>query len=279
MKKLLIDYFFLILGSTCLSLAVVIFFAHNKIAIGGPPGIALIVNYISGLSIGSVLLITNLPLLLLGYKTFGKTFIFRTVIIIFLTSILTDLMFNMLPEFNVTKDRLLNALFGGVLVGSGIGFMFKSGGSSGGWSILAKIIASKAHIPLGQIVFLLDFLVIICFIIVFKNLETALYGIIGIFVSGKIIDLVLIGNKNIQSVHISCSCASKLIPLINEELCSRGTIIECTQFNNNIKKDLIFLSVSKEKILTLKEIIIKHDSESYMIVHNAVEVYGIESKY
>lgn len=277
-KTLLIDYMLLLLGCICMSIGVVVFFAHNHIAAGGPPGIAILVNYLSGISLGSVLLVVNLPLLIIGYKKFGKKYIFRTLIIVLGTSLLTDLFFNILSNFNVTNDRMLNALFGGALIGSGIGFMFKSGGSSGGWGILAQLISTSVQVPVGKIVFILDCIVIIFSVVVFRNLETALYGVVGIFVSGKMIDIILIGSSNIKSVHISCNSAVDLIPLITDDLSSPGSIVECKRYDDRIKKDLIFLSVKQEKIPELREIVIKQDADSYMVVHDATEVYGFKPK-
>lgn len=203
MKKYIIDYCFLILGCICFSLGIVAFFAQNQIATGGVAGIALLVNHLSSVSIGTVLIIVHLFLLLMGYKDFGKIFVFRTVIIIFFTSLLTDLMSSLFFQVNFIDIYLLNVIFGGVLVGSGIGFMFKSGGSSGGWSILAKIISKRVNIAVGNVIFLLDCSILVLSVFVFKNLETALYGMIGIFISSKMIDIILKDNINSKSVDIS----------------------------------------------------------------------------
>jgi len=268
-KKLIIDYCFAVAGCISLAIGVVIFLGQNHIATGGPPGIAILLNHLFGLSIGTVILLVNLPLLLLGYKNFGKKYIFRTLTMIILTAIFTDLASAMFPDYVVSSDQLLNSIFGGVFVGCGLGFMFRSGGSAGGWSILAQILSNITHIPVGKMLFILDGIVIIGSVLVFRNIESALYGSIGIYVSSKIIDIIVVGNVNIKSVHISCKSAKELIPLLNEEFSSPGTIIECKQYGSLEKKDLIFIAIPQAKVYKLKKIINKQDPDSYMIVTDA----------
>lgn len=278
MTKVLLDYFLLALGCCCLSLAIVVFFAHNQIAAGGPPGIAIVVNHLTNISLGLVLFLVNIPLLVLGYKEYGSQFLFRTIIIVIITSILTDLAFKMLSDFVISNDRLLNAIFGGALLGSGIGLMFKGGGSSGGWSILARLLSIRFKWKVGKVIFALDSLVLTISVIVFGNFETFLYGVIGVFVSGKMVDMIIIGSTNIKVVHISCYSADKLIPLITAELCSPGSIIKCEQLDSRKEKELILLSVKQEQVPALSKIISRAAPEAYMIVSDATEIYGLKSR-
>lgn len=266
----------MMLGAILMSLAIAGFFAKNQIAAGGPPGIAIIINHLAGTSLGLLLFVINFPLMLLGYKQYGKGFTLKTLIIVFVTSLFTDIWFWLLSDYIISNDTMINTLFGGMLLGSGIGLMFKSGGASGGWSVLARLIAEKTKMKVGKITIVLEFIVLLLFVLFFGHVETFLYGVIGIFVAGKMIDLVIVGNTNIKTVHISCDDASTIVPFLSETLCSPGSIIQCRKMINDEQKDLIFLSVKQEKVSALCKVIKAQDPKAYMVVSDATEIFGLD---
>lgn len=276
-KRVLLDYLFMVLGAACMACGIVIFLAQNNIAAGGPPGIAITVNHLTGMSPGLAIALINAPLILLGYKQFGRSFLLRSIINILLASAFTDLFYHFYAEVSVSDDRMLNALFGGGLIGAGIGLMFKGGGASGGWSILARLIANHMHIGIGRVIIALDCLVVISSALVFRDIETALFGVIGIFVCGRMVDLILTGKANAKAVHISCRDANKLIPLIDAKLCTPGAIIHCHRLDGQESRDLILITVSREQIPILSNIIKEHESSAYMIVLDATEFHASET--
>jgi len=276
MKKELLNSAYIIVGAICMSLAIAGFFAKNQIAAGGPPGIAIIINHLTGTSLGLLLFLINFPLMLLGYKKFGRYFTLKTLVIVFTTSLFTDIWFWLLSDYIISNDTMINTLFGGMLLGAGIGLMFKSGGASGGWSVLARIIAEKVKMKVGKVTIALDCIVLILFVVVFGHIETFLYGVIGIFVAGKMIDLVIIGSTNIKTVHISCDNANTIVPFLSQTLCSPGSIIQCRKMINNEQKDLILLSVKQDKVTTLCRVIKEQDPKAYMVISDATEIFGID---
>lgn len=276
MKKELLNSAYIIVGAIFMSLAIVGFFAKNQIAAGGPPGIAIIINHLTGTSLGLLLFLINFPLMLLGYKKFGRYFTLKTLAIVFTTSFFTDIWFWLLSDYIISNDTMINTLFGGMLLGAGIGLMFKSGGASGGWSVLARIIAEKVKMKVGKVTIALDCIVLILFVVVFGHIETFLYGVIGIFVAGKMIDLVIVGSTNIKTVHISCDNANKIVPFLSQNLCSPGSVIQCRKMINNEQKDLILLSVKQDKVTTLYRVIKEQDPKAYMVIFDATEIFGID---
>jgi len=276
MKKELLNSAYIIVGAICMSLAIAGFFAKNQIAAGGPPGISIIINHLTGTSLGLLLFLINFPLMLLGYKKFGRYFTLKTLVIVFTTSLFTDIWFWLLSDYIISNDTMINTLFGGMLLGAGIGLMFKSGGASGGWSVLARIIAEKVKMKVGKVTIALDCIVLILFVVVFGHIETFLYGVIGIFVAGKMIDLVIIGSTNIKTVHISCDNANTIVPFLSQTLCSPGSIIQCRKMINNEQKDLILLSVKQDKVTTLCRVIKEQDPKAYMVISDATEIFGID---
>lgn len=140
------DYFFIIIGTFCISLGVVTFFIANNITTGGAPGVALLLYHLSGFSIGSMLLAYNTPLLLAGWKYLGRKFAIKTVISIALMSFFTDFLHKVIKIPNVTEDMLLATLFGGVVIGIGVGFILKGNSSAGGSTLIARIVSNYFEI-------------------------------------------------------------------------------------------------------------------------------------
>lgn len=277
MKKRLLDVLSLGLGCLCMALAIVVFFAQHQIAAGGPPGIAIVFNHFTGVSPGLVLLLVNAPLLILGYREYGGPFLLRTLGMVVMTSLLTDLCFGWLSGTVISDDQMLNAIFGGALLGTGIGLMFKGGASSGGWSILARVIATRLKWKVGKVIVGLDSLILVVAVVVFGNIETFLYGVVGVFVSGKMVDLIIIGSTNIKVVHVSCRDAKTLLPLISGELCSPGSVIQCQQLADRGDKELILLSVKQEQVAALSKLIRQAAPDAYMVVSDATEIYGVSA--
>jgi len=272
--KRFLDYLFMILGCASMACGIVLFLSPAHIATGGAPGMAIIANHLTGITPGIAIALVNVPLMLLGFRQLGGTFLFRTIIIILMTAVLTDLLYNSFPDFSLSDDRMLNALFGGVLMGCGLGFMFKSGGSSGGWGILAWLLAKRMHVEPGRVVFALDSLIIVASVVAFRHIETGLYGVLGVFVAGQMVDLIISGKPNAKAVHISCDNAAELLPAINEKLCTPGAIVHCDRFDRLGERDLIFLTVKRQQIPALSKIIQEHEQEAYMLVLDAIEFHG-----
>ncbi|MCG8814491.1 YitT family protein [Tenacibaculum finnmarkense] len=183
LKNELKNYFFILSGSLILAIGVVGFLAPNKIATGGTSGLSIVLNYISNIPIGMLLLITNAPLLLISVKYIGKRFAFRTMISIVSLALYIDLFREVFKFPALSDNTLLSTIYGGVCVGLGIGVIFKGDASAGGGAIIARILKDKYDFKPGTVILTLDILIILLSALVFKDLELALWAMAKYFCS------------------------------------------------------------------------------------------------
>lgn len=264
----------IIAGSLALALGVVLFFLSNSITTGGTPGIALLLHHLSGLSIGTLIILVNIPLLILGIKYIGKLFAFRTIVSIILLSIFVDLFSIYLKIESITSNNLLASVFGGIFIGIGVGMILRGDSSVGGSTIIARIVSSQTEIKPGQVILFIDFLIIIGSIYVFRDVDKALLSIISIYITSKCIDKMLSGVPTTKVVHISTIHANTLCSVITEQLGHQGTIITGTGLSHEKEKEIIFIIVELKKLRTLRDIIKKYDPDALMIVMEATEMLG-----
>lgn len=273
-KNELINYSYILLGCVIMSFGIVGFLSPNKITIGGTAGLSIIFHYLFGLPTGVLMVLINLPLLLFGLKHLGKKFAFHTIITIFLIAFFVDLfsLFIHLPA--LSTNLLLSTLYGGIAIGLGLGLIFKAGSSAGGASIVAKIISINSSIKPSTIMLVIDAVIVISAGIVFRNIESALWSLIGIYVTSQLVEVVLTGKKYEKIVHITSENLGLLSDKIVSELGLRGTIIKGEDFNTKTKKDLILLVIETNRINVLKQLIEEVDSNAYMVIMEASELMG-----
>ncbi|MBE7659631.1 DUF2179 domain-containing protein [Tenacibaculum finnmarkense genomovar finnmarkense] len=274
LKNELKNYFFILSGSLILAIGVVGFLAPNKIATGGTSGLSIVLNYISNIPIGMLLLITNAPLLLISVKYIGKRFAFRTMISIVSLALYIDLFREVFKFPALSDNTLLSTIYGGVCVGLGIGVIFKGDASAGGGAIIARILKDKYDFKPGTVILTLDILIILLSALVFKDLELALWAMLSIFVASKFIDLVVTGRKQNKIVHIASDDLNTLKMVIASKMGISGTLIEGNNLSQGNQRNILFLSINKNRIMTLKNLVEKHDSEAYMIVLEATQLLG-----
>lgn len=271
-KSILFDYVYLFLGAFFMALAVVVFLTPSKVAAGGPPGIAILLGELFGVNKGLAIALINMPLMLLGMRTLGGSIFFRTIVAVVCISLCTYFTEIYIGDSWRSSDRMLNTLYGAVLIGSGLGFMFKGGGSSGGWTMLARLLSNKFNIGVGQSIFLLDVIVIGSSALIFSDAESVLLGGLGIYISGKVVDLILTGSSGVKIVHISCIDAEQLNPQIVSHLGTLGSIVKANSFQDGCQKDLIFLTVDQSQIDHLHRLVLAFDPLAYMVVMDAADI-------
>ncbi|WP_286239287.1 YitT family protein [Neptuniibacter halophilus] len=280
MKKLQVlwEYCLILIGCVCLALGIVMFLAPSQIPAGGPPGLAILGNFMFSVSPGLVLMAVNLPLLLAGFKLLGRKLFIRSLIVVLLTALFTDALPLLMTLPDLGDNRLLNAVYGGVMVGLGVGLMFKAGSSSGGWSILARLIADRFRLSLGHCLFLMDSAVILLSAVVFRDFEAAMLGGVAVFVTGRMIDLIVAGSSDIKVVHISCWKADKLKPIIEQKMGISGSVVKAKSLKSGGDKEVLFLIVEKSQLVPIRKLVEEHDPDAYLIVMNAMEIYGTGSR-
>jgi len=264
---------FILLGTICIALGVVLFFLPNNFTTGGTPGMAILLHHLSGFSIGTVVIAINVPLLIWGVKYLGKLFAIRTIIAIVLISIFID--FLKAFEFEtIVSNILLASVFGGAIIGLGVGLIIKGNSSAGGSTIVARIISANSHIKPAHVILFIDVIIVLSSIYVFKDFEKALWSIMSIYVTAKVIDVVLTGTLSTKVIHIASNKAELLSQKISENLAHEGTILKGSGIYQHEDKTLIFIVLDIKKLGQLRQIIQENDPEAFMIVMEASEMLG-----
>lgn len=273
------NYFLIIAGSLLMAFGIVGFLNPNHVATGGTAGMAIVLNNIFSISIGAWMAIINIPLLLISLKIFGRDFAIKTITCIGSIIIFVELLSHSMQLKNLSHELLLATLYGGIIIGTGLGLVFKGGASAGGGTILAKLIATNTAVKTSTVILILDGIVVCSAGLVFGSIELALWSLISIYVTSKLIDVVLVGAQNQKIVHISSrKNLTELSILITRELGTSGTIVKGHDLGNTEYKDIIFLMIDKSRLNTLKQLALDYDENVKMIVMEASEVLGREIK-
>jgi uncharacterized membrane-anchored protein YitT (DUF2179 family) len=283
-KKWFISYSFIVIGSIILAAGFVFFISPYKIVPGGVYGIAIVIHYMtegvfswapSGLPIGMMGLIMNIPLTIIGVKILGPRFGVKTVVGFVLTSVFMDLITYLYGEAPlVAGDALLSSIFGGVLVGLGLGLIFKSKATSGGSDIVAMILAKYTKMPLGQLMIYVDSAIVLIGLVVFADWKIPLYSWIVIYVTGKTIDIVLQGMSVDKTLFIISDKFVEIRERIINDLHRGGTYIPGKGMYNGSDKTIIFTVVNRREMALLQEYIHEIDPKAFLTVLEANEILG-----
>ena len=274
MKSEIKNYIYITIGAALISLGVVLFFVSNNFTTGGTPGMALLLHHLSGFTIGSMVIAINIPLLIIGIKYLGRMFAVRTVVAIVLMSLFIDLFLEVLHVEGLTDNILLAALFGGAVIGLGVGLILQGNASAGGSTIIARIICANSEIKPGQVILFVDFFIIMSSIYVFGDVDKALWSVISIYVTSRCIDMFLSGSPTKKVVHLVSDKPEMLSQKIIETLGDSGTIIKGTGLHVEQDKNIIFIIVELGKLRVLREIIKENDPDAFMVVMDASELLG-----
>jgi len=278
-KTEILNYFFIALGSLVMAFGVVAFLSPNHVATGGTAGLAIVLHNVISLPIGVLMALINIPLLAVSLKYLGKKFALKTIICIGFIVLFVDALSHWVHLPALSNNLMLAALYGGLTIGLGLGLIFKGGASAGGGTILAKIIAANSSVKTSTVILILDALVVASAGFVFKSVELALWSLISIYVGSKVIDAILVGVQNQKIVHISSSKnLSELSAIIVDELGVSGTIVKGNDLLDTEYKDIIFIMIDKNRLTSLKQLVVAYDPQVKMIVMEATEVLGKENR-
>ncbi len=273
--KWLIDIPLIILGSVIYSAGINCFTAPNDIAPGGVGGIATVISFLSGhrIGIGLVFGLMNIPLIIAGFIKLGKPMMAKTFLAVVVATVCTDYLSALFPAY--VGDRILAAVFGGLLIGTGIGLVYTREGTTGGTDIINKLIQkAKPHLSLGFIMMITDAVVIVISIFAFGNLESGLYAIIAIFVSSKIMDMILYGGREGKAVLIFSDKSAEIGQAIIDSISRGATFLKGEGVYTHTDKNVICCAVHKNEYVKLKRIVKEIDERAFIITATADEVLG-----
>lgn len=271
-KEILIDTLVFILASAVYSVALNCFLARNNILNGGFTGIATILNYLFEIPIGVTIFVMNVPLLIIAFKKLGVKFVFRTFLVIAISSALIDLGV-FLPIYK--NDLLLSSIFGGVLAGFSLGIIFLRNATTGGVDIIAKLIKLKhPHITLGKSIFLLDVFVILLGGIVYGNLESMLYASVAIFVSAQVLDYIIYGVSRGAMIMIISDKNDEIRNMIVKDLNRGVTVLKGQGGYSGQDRNVLLCACYDNQTHKLIKRIKSTDENAFFIVTQSKQILG-----
>ncbi len=272
MKKMIKDYVLITIACAVYSMAISMFLDPNSLAPGGVTGIAIILNRLIPVETGTLILLINIPILLLGAWKFGLRFSLSTIYSTVLISLFTNLLTNVKV---VTSDPLLAALVGGSLSAIGIGWVFKAGATTGGTDIIIKLLRIKMpHLRTGGLFLAMDAVIVVLSAFVFKDIDVALYAGLTVFVISLVLDLVLYGRDEAKLMFIISDKSEEITRRLLEELDIGVTHMRGSGAFSGKDKQVI-LCAAKKSIAPKTEVIVKEeDPQAFMIITSATEIYG-----
>lgn len=270
--KVVREYLFILVGCLITAFGLDMFLVPNKIAAGGVSGIATIVYYVAHLPVGIVMLVINVPLFLAGIKKLGMGFGIRSLVGTIFLSLFVDLLAPILPV--PTKDPLLASIYGGIIVGIGIGIVFRNKGTTGGTDLAAAIVNNYMRMSVGVVLFVIDASVIVAAGIVFKSAELALYALLTVFLTARVIDIVQEGFGYAKAAVIISEKPAEVAAAILSQLDRGATALHGKGLYTGKEKDVILAVVTRAEISNLKELVHSIDPHAFVILTDVHEVLG-----
>lgn len=272
-KAIITDFLYYIVGSSAYSIAVIMFLSANEISPGGLTGIATVLNHLFSLPIGTVVFILNIPVLTLGLFKFGKYFILKTALATIFVSVLLDIFEIFLPQTKI--DLILASVFGGLLMGFGISLIMLRGGTTGGVDIIAKFINRRfSHISMGRIMLTIDAGVVALSALVYKNIQSALYSVVALYASTRIMDLLLYGADRGKIVYVISDKPQDIVSDIMTVVRRGVTVINVTGGFSGENKKMIMCTVRMNEVSSVVKNVRKHDDNAFIVIGEAGEIIG-----
>lgn len=270
LKEKLKRFILITIGAILMAIALELFLVPNKLLDGGIVGISIISSHFLKLPIGLFIFILNIPFFYLGYKQIGKTFAISTLYAIAVLSVGTVLL-HPVPPFS--DEKFLVTIFGGVILGLGVGLVIRYGGSLDGTEILAILINNKTPFSVGEVVMVINFFIYTVAGFVF-TWESAMYSVIAYFIAFKTIDIVQQGLDESKSVWIISDQHEEIGSAINDRLGRGVTYLKGEGAYTGDDKKVIFCIITRLEELKLKDIVNHYDENAFVAIGNVSEVKG-----
>src|SRR3954447_714843 len=260
----------IMLGAILMSIGLEVFLVPNNVIDGGITGISIMLSYITGWKLGIFIFLFNIPFFFIGYKQIGKTFALSTLYGIIILSIGTTLL-HPVPAF--TQNILLATVFGGIVLGIGVGLVIRYGGSLDGTEILAILFNKKLPFSVGEIIMFFNLFILASAGFVF-SWDRAMYSLIAYFVAFKTIDITITGLDESKSVWIISDNSQEIGEAIMNRLGRGVTYINGEGAYSGDQKKVIFCVINRLEEAKLKEIVSENDGNAFLAVADIAEVRG-----
>ena len=268
--KMIKKAFFIVLGAFIMAVGLELFLVPNSVIDGGITGISIMLSYISGVKLGIFVLLLNIPFFYLGYKHIGKTFAFSTLFGIVMLSLFISLLHGA-PKF--TGDVLLAAIFGGIIIGVGIGIVMRNGGTLDGTETLAVLFSKNLPFSVGEIIMFINLFILGTAGFVY-SWDRAMYSLLAYFVASKTIDVVILGLEESKSVWIISDKHKEIGEALLARLGRGVTYLNGEGAYSGDDKKVILCIITRLEEAKLKGIVDEIDPEAFLAIGNVAEVRG-----
>jgi uncharacterized membrane-anchored protein YitT (DUF2179 family) len=266
--------FLILLGCIIIGLSYALFLIPHHFVPGGVSGIAMILNFFSGFPVGATIMVLNVPIFLLGLKTMGKRYVLNSLAGMVASSVFIDLFHEVLKVPSATGNPVLASIYGGVMLGVGLGIVFRGRASTGGSDIIGMVLSKYTGMSLGYGIMVTDFVVISASGLALQSLEAPLYGYLVLFLSTKVIDMVLEGWSYSKLVIITSTRTDEIADYILRGLDRSGTALRSRSLYLNREGELILTVIHRKQLADLRTFIKKTDPEAFVIINDTYDVLG-----
>lgn len=270
LKEHLFPIIMLIIGTASAAFSIECFLIPNTILDGGVTGISMMINYISGITLSILIVVINIPFFIIGFKALGKRFLFRGL---FSTGAFAMFLEVFKGVDTVTNSELLAVVFGGVLLGVGVGLVLRYGGCLDGTEIAAMLLSRKVSVSTGGIIFMINIFIYITAGLLF-GWDRALLSLLTYFITFKIIDLVEQGMEQARAAMIITEHAAELADSIYERLGRTCTFINAEGLVSGSGKTVLYCVITRVEINELKRIINESDVSAFVTISEVSEILG-----
>lgn len=274
----LMDFLVCAAGSIIYGVSVSFFTAPNKIAPGGITGISTILYYLIHTPIGTMIFVLNIPLFILGLRFIGGTFMVKSIACTFMTSVAVDMLEAGMNFFHISAyhgNDILAALYGGVISGVGLALVFLRGATTGGTDIASRLLKLKfRHVSMGRMMFIIDAFIILISAIAFKSIDSALYAMIAIFTSSRVIDSILYGADHGKMAIIISQNNDAIAKAIIHDMDRGLTILKGKGYYTGAEREVLMCAVRRHEAFKLRSLVRANDPSAFVIMCETDEVIG-----
>jgi len=266
LKRLL----FITVGAVLMGIALEMFLVPNQIIDGGITGISILLSEITPVGLGVFIFVINLPFLVFGYKQIGRTFVISTLYGIAVLSLTTMYLHHAEP---FTEEKILAVLFGGLILGLGVGLVIRFGGALDGAEIVAIHLSKKLRLPVGQIIMIINVFIFIVAGFVF-GADSAMYSIFAFYIAAKVMDIVVEGLEESKSATIISSQYEEISEAIMTRLGRSTTMLYAKGGYSKDETQVIYCVVTRLEVSKLKAVVQEIDEKAFISIQNVADVMG-----
>jgi uncharacterized membrane-anchored protein YitT (DUF2179 family) len=264
----------IVLGCAIMGLSYSMFLIPHHFVPGGVSGLAIIINYFIKLPVGAMIIVLNIPIFVFGLRTMGKKYVLKSLAGMLISSVMIDAFNQVLRIPSATDNKILASIYGGILLGIGLGIVFRGHASTGGSDIIGMVVSKYTGISIGFGIMITDFIIISASGFAFRQLEAPLYGYIVLFLSTKVIDMILEGWNYSKLVIITSNRTVEIEKFIMNTLERSGTALKSRSLYLNREGEIILTVIHRKQLAELRDFIKEIDPQAFVIINDTYDILG-----